>query len=402
MVAVFACVVACGGGSSDSATAPPPAAPTLTTLRVSVLPDSIAVDQRATASVTGLDQNGAAINVGAPAWSVTSTDVATVSASGVVTAVAPGRTMLVAAVGGRQGQTPVTVVEVPVSRVLITPGDVRVTRGASVQLAATALDFSGRTLSDRPVTWSSSDALTATVNGSGLITALAPGVVTIVARSEAATTSAEVTVTSVPDSVTVVTVNPLAPILVVGDSVQLTATLLDAAGHLLLGRTVTWSLSVVTGTRVATVSASGQVKALSPGTVVVNASGEGQHGAVTIVVKDDADPGIVVSFAAPATGALVGDTLGVYVGVQSANPLMSVVATVGSLTVPLTLTHVGALGGAVLWVGIFDLTDFPTGRYQLIVTAADGRGTHGVGTTQFQRDTRVGKGGSAPSVPHMK
>ena len=397
---IVACAAACGG-ASDSAT-PPPASPTLTTLRVSVLPESIAVGQSATASVTGLDQNGAAIGVGAPTWSVSSTDVATVSASGVVTAIAPGRTMLLAAVSGRQGQAQVTVVAVPVSRVLITPGEVRVTRGASVQLAATALDFSGRTLADRPVTWASSDALTATVDGSGLITAVAPGVVTIVARAEAATTSAMVTVTAVPDSVAVVTVNPPSPILVVGDSVQLAAALLDAGGHLLLGRTVTWSISVVTGTRVATVSASGQVKALSPGTVVINAFGEGQHGSVTLIVKDDADPGIVVSFASPATGALVGDTLGVYVGVQSANPLMSVVATVGPLTVPLKLTHVGALGGAILWFGIFDLTDLPTGRYQLLVTATDGRGAHGVGTTQFQRDTRVGKGGSAPSVPHMK
>jgi len=74
---------------------------------------------------------------------------------------------------------------------------------------------------------------------------------------------------------------------------------------------------------------------------------------------------------------------------------------VGALRVPLTLTHVGALGLQILWVGAIDVTELPTGPYQVLATATDITGAHGLGSRQFQRDTRTGKGGSG-SQPKQK
>jgi hypothetical protein len=66
--------------------------------------------------------------------------------------------------------------------------------GAVVQATATVLDADGDTLQDHPVAWSSSDEAIATVDGDGLITALAEGAVTISASAHGVTGSVEVDV----------------------------------------------------------------------------------------------------------------------------------------------------------------------------------------------------------------
>ena len=121
---------------------------------------------------------------------------------------------------------------------------------------------------------------------------------------------------------------------------------------------------------------------------------------MTITIRDDVDASIVVSFAEPSLNKLVGDTLRVMAGVKSAAALATVVATVGSRSVTLKITPVGGLGLVALWGGVIDITDLPTGAYQVTVTATDAKGARGIGVIQFQRDTRTGKGGSsdAPKV----
>jgi len=70
---------------------------------------------------------------------------------------------------------------------------------------------------------------------------------------------ASITLTTIPD-------------LAVGDSVPVTATARDAAGALLLGRTVTWTTN---NPGVATVDSKGMVRALLPGTVTITATIDG-------------------------------------------------------------------------------------------------------------------------------
>jgi hypothetical protein len=373
----------------------------LTIVKVAVAPDTIVVGASATASAIGLDQNSATIGIVAPVWSTTSPSVATVSASGIVTAIAPGQTTLVASVNGKQGERTLTIVLAAVARVVITPVTGRVARGATLQISAITLDYTGHDLSGRAIDFSSSDATKATVAPNGLVTGVAAGTVTILATSEKVTTSMPLTVTAVPDSVATVTVSPAVKSLTVGGSVQLAATLRDSTGKVLTGRTVEWSVSGIPGFNAATVSSTGLVTAVAPGTVVVEAFAEGQHGSVTIIVGDNLDENIVVSFAAPVENALVGDTLLIVVGVKSERALADVSATVGPLRVTLKLTQVGAMGGGVAWVGTLDVTELPTGPYQILTTATDVTGARGVGSRQFQRNTRSGKGGSG-DVPRQK
>ena len=79
-----------------------------------------------------------------------------------------------------------------------------------------------------------------------------------------------------------VTVAPASAPLMVGQTVQLMATLRDAAGSVLTGRTVTWSTSVGS---VATVSSSGLVGAAAVGSATITATSEGQSGAATVTVS---------------------------------------------------------------------------------------------------------------------
>ena len=68
-----------------------------------------------------------------------------------------------------------------------------------------------------------------------------------------------------------------------GATVQASATMRDAGGAILEGRTALWSSS---NTGVATVNGSGVVTALGIGTATITATSEGRSGAITITVRD--------------------------------------------------------------------------------------------------------------------
>ena len=85
----------------------------------------------------------------------------------------------------------------PKSYVQVTPDAGTLQVGQQGQLRAAVLDPVGFDLAHRKVTWRSSDESIATVNSTGLVTALAPGAVTIVAKSGAALGTAAITVQSI-------------------------------------------------------------------------------------------------------------------------------------------------------------------------------------------------------------
>ena len=110
IVAVCAILcVSCGENSPSAPTTPATASPVLTTITVSLSPATISPGQTATATATARDQNGAAMSVGAMAWTTSSAAVATVGTNGIVTGVAPGTSMIAATASGRTGTATVTV-----------------------------------------------------------------------------------------------------------------------------------------------------------------------------------------------------------------------------------------------------------------------------------------------------
>lgn len=83
-----------------------------------------------------------------------------------------------------------------VASVQVSPASASVQVGATTQLSATLRDAAGDVLTDRSISWSSSDPLKASVDRSGLVTGLLGGTATITATSEGRTGSAAVTVSA--------------------------------------------------------------------------------------------------------------------------------------------------------------------------------------------------------------
>src|SRR6185436_7378205 len=121
--------------------------------------------------------------------------VATVNGSGRVTGVAAGSATITATSEGQSGTATVTVTAAPVASVTVSPASASVAVGQTVQLSATPKDGSGNTLTGRVVTWATSNAAVATVNGSGLVAGVAVCSSTITATSEGINGTAALTVT---------------------------------------------------------------------------------------------------------------------------------------------------------------------------------------------------------------
>ena len=94
-----------------------------------------------------------------------------------------------------------------------------------------------------------------------------------------------------PAPVASVTVTAAQSSVVVGASVQMVVSTLDASGNVLTGRTVTWSTS---DAAVASVNTSGSVTGESPGEATVTATSEGRTGSAPITVLTDVASVVVI------------------------------------------------------------------------------------------------------------
>src|SRR5712671_3275377 len=170
---------------------------------------------------------------------------------------------------------------IAVAAVDVSPTTASISTGTTVQLTATPKDAAGNPLAGRTVTWTTSNATIATVDVNGVVTGKAAGgPVTITATSEGKSGTSAVTITPAP--VDSVAVTPAPASVAVGITLQLTATLKDAHGNTLTGRTVTWGTSDAT---LATVDANGLVTGKSVGgPVVITATSEGKSGTSSLTV----------------------------------------------------------------------------------------------------------------------
>jgi uncharacterized protein YjdB len=106
-------------------------------------------------------------------WSVSNPSIATVSPSGVVTAVALGSTDIIATSEGKTGSARLAIVPVPVATIQVTPTTIPEMRtGDQVQLTVVLKDASGAVLTGRSVTFHSSYPNSVNVTTAGLVTAV--------------------------------------------------------------------------------------------------------------------------------------------------------------------------------------------------------------------------------------
>lgn len=185
-----------------------------------------------------------------------------------------------------------------IATVTVNPTSAAIELGRTVQLTATVRDSRGEVVSGRTPTWTSADPSVASVNAEGVVTGVAPGgPIQITGTVDGRSGATSVTVT--PRPVVAVRVTPVNPTVVLGQTVQLTATALDADGGELAGRPFIWESSNVA---VASVSSSGLVTGVSVGgPVVIGATSEGRRGstAVTVIV-----PPVASVTVSPASASL--------------------------------------------------------------------------------------------------
>src|SRR5207253_1587472 len=148
---------------------------------VAVSPVATGLTVGATTQLTATpeDSSGTALTGRAVTWATSNAAVATVSASGFVTGAPAGPATITATGEGLGGTSAVTVTNVPVASVTVSPAAAGLTVGATTQLTATPKDANGTALSGRVVTWATSNAAVATVSASGLGTGVAAGSATI-------------------------------------------------------------------------------------------------------------------------------------------------------------------------------------------------------------------------------
>ena len=251
--------------------------------------------------VTAFDANNRPLADRTVRWSSSDSTLARISNAGLVTALRAGRVQIAVSVDGRSAVAQLTISARAVASVQLTPTAPRLLRGAVVQLTARTLDDSGTPLLGRSVFWTTSDSYIAVVDGSGLVTGIAPGVVMVTATSEFRSAAVGVTVSPVP--VASLQLTPAYDSVVLNQATQLTATPRDSIG-VRLDDLVTFSTSVGS---IASVSSSGLVLGLATGAATITASSGGRSAITSITVLPRPVGAVIVS---PAQSALtVGQSL---------------------------------------------------------------------------------------------
>ncbi len=273
-------------------------------------------------------------------------------------------------VASRTTTTPVA----SVATVSLTPVSATLGVGGTQLFTATLKDVAGTVLTGRTVTWASSNTAVATLSGA-TATAVAAGTATISATSGGVIGSATVTVSAIAP-VASVTVAPATVSQAVGATTQLAATLTDASGAVLTGRTLTWSSS---NPAVATVSASGLEKGITSGSATITATSEGRSGTAAITVTAS-KPGTVSTLSVSGTTTSSATLSFTEVGDGTGRPASYEVraaagtmawgsaadVTQGTCTVPVVGTTIGAKRTCTV-LGLA-----PATRYQFEVVALRG------------------------------
>lgn len=285
------------------------------------LPSSLTAGQKTRGVAITKDSVGAILTGRPVSWFTSSGAVASVTDSGLVSAVAPGTAVVSAVSEGVSGQATMAVLPpspAPVATVAVVVTPSAVVVGQTATATTTLSDSNGNLLSGRVVTWSSSNANVATVDAAGSVLAKASGSAMIQATSEGKSGASALSVSApAPIPVASVSVSPASPNLQVGASVQLSAVTRDGAGNVLTGRTITWSSA---SNAIATVSTSGLVTAVAAGSVSVVASSEGQTGSSTITVSAPAPAPVASVTVAPTSPSLpVGATVQLSATMRDAN-----------------------------------------------------------------------------------
>lgn len=231
--------------------------------RVDVSPDThtfSALGDSMQLAAAPFDANDNAVEDATITWSSEDDAVATVDSNGLVTAAGNGTANITAQAGAASGAAAVTVSQVIVEMDVTPAAMTLFSLGDTIRLVAAGVDANGRQGPAMAVTWMSENDAVATVDSTGLVTAVRTGSTDVFATAGELRDSAGVTVAQLA---TEVRVTPEADTLAVGDTLRLGAVALDRNGHQVEDTDYVWSTS---NPAAVTVDDSGLVTAVGRGT----------------------------------------------------------------------------------------------------------------------------------------
>jgi hypothetical protein len=209
-----------------------------------------------------------------------------------------------AACGGSHDSTPTGPAAQVLTRLVVSLPSDTIQVGETYSASAAGFDQAGKPMTVQGTAWSTDEPGVASVNATGIVTGVAPGLTTLNARVGAKLGYTALTVIPVP--VARVSMSPATATVNIGLTVQLSAGVLDASGNALAGRAVAWTSS---DPSTATVSPSGLVTALAAGAVTVTALCEGISAQAVITVPQRLVQVASVAVSPPLASLLVGRTL---------------------------------------------------------------------------------------------
>ena len=270
----------------------PVAAVTITPNRPTVF-----VSQTTQLTAVPTDSVGDVLSGRAVTWQSLTPNLATVVASGItttVTGVAAGSAVIQATCEGKIAVDTVTVLQPPPNSVEISPGAFTINVDGTVQgLTATVTNSLGQIVPGAAVNFRATNAaatITQTGNASANVAGVTVGTDTIVGTSGLVSGIAIAVVQAATVASVTITPNPASA--AVGRNTTLTATLTDAKGNNITGKTLTWvttAPSVVdfSGQTSVTGGQSQIVTGVGAGTATVSAtSSDGPSGNTTVNVTD--------------------------------------------------------------------------------------------------------------------
>ena len=171
-------------------------------------------------------------------WSTNTPTVISVTSAGIVTGLSLGTARVIATSEGVADTVQLSVTNVPVDKVTVSPVQISIQEGSTTQLRAVVTDSTGREVSDRPIEWLTSDPTKATVSNTGLVTAIAAGAVNIGATAETRLGQSTVIIQQTPVDTIVVNLPDTTFRVNRGETSAFAITLRDSRGNTLRNRNV--------------------------------------------------------------------------------------------------------------------------------------------------------------------
>jgi hypothetical protein len=256
--------------------------PTLTSIAVTPANPSAAAGTTVQFTATGTYSDNSTKDItSSVTWASGTPAAATINTSGVATAVAVGSTTISATSGSVSGSTTLTVTPATLTSIAVTPATLSAAAGTTVQFHATGTysDNSSKDITGS-VTWTSGTPAVATINASGLASALAVGSTTISATS--GSMSGNTTLSVTPATLTSIAVTPANPSAAAGTTVQFTATGTYSDNST---KDITSSVTWASGTpAAATINTSGVATAVAVGSTTISATSGSVSGNTTLTV----------------------------------------------------------------------------------------------------------------------